>query len=527
MLPLAAVAQSGNVVRGGCLPVNDDDAQENVAAARGRRPYRLTLRNDWDAQRTYRQAVVLVSFSDRDFSFKNPRETYDSIFNYPGYNQRKGPGCIAEYFREQSGGLFNVVFDVYGPYKVSDKAKINANADKSTHEYGTRQLLAATEQWIAEDVTRNHAPYDWNGDNAIDQVIYVYAGYGGNQDSQEAYGHIWPNTSAFSHFSIISTHDGYSVPNYTCSSELSVSGKSWGIGTICHEFSHSLGLPDIYPTNSNAGYSVVDEWDLMDGGNFTNGGWCPPNYSGLEKMLLGWLTPEELVEPQTITGMKPVSEGGSIYMVRHTDNEYLLLENRQWSGWDSRLPGRGLAIFHVDYNAASWTDNTLNGSRSHRRYQLVSADGRDYDAWDTLIGNNNPYVGGHNRYLSQSTYPWYDTADTIVTDGLDYLNTLPVLNRELTDTSNPAAVMFNTNTDGSKLLSKTITNITMSDDGLVSFDFGGTPTAVRSMNTGVSQFPAMVYDLSGHCVGRRLESQRPGLYIVRQPDGTVRKVVKR
>ena len=59
--------------------------------------------------------------------------------------------------------------------------------------------------------------------------------------------------------------------------------------------------------------SVVDEWDLMDGGNYTNRGWCPPNYSPLEKMLMGWLTPEELTENTDINGLKPIAEGGKAF----------------------------------------------------------------------------------------------------------------------------------------------------------------------------------------------------------------------
>ena len=51
----------------------------------------------------------------------------------------------------------------------------------------------------------------------------------------------------------------------------------------------------------------------MDGGNFTNYGWCPPDYSPLEKMLFGWLTPEELTGPTTIKDMKPQIDGGPVY----------------------------------------------------------------------------------------------------------------------------------------------------------------------------------------------------------------------
>ena len=42
-----------------------------------------------------------------------------------------------------------------------------------------------------------------------------------------------------------------------------------GIGLFCHEFSHTLGLPDIYPTNEITEHNQSPEyWDVMDTGNY-------------------------------------------------------------------------------------------------------------------------------------------------------------------------------------------------------------------------------------------------------------------
>ena len=79
---------------------------------------------DFNPQKTYRQPVVLVSFSDADFSMANPAVYYNRIFNEEGYNEGVGKGCVADYFREQSGGRCNLQFDIYGPVKVSGKAAI-------------------------------------------------------------------------------------------------------------------------------------------------------------------------------------------------------------------------------------------------------------------------------------------------------------------------------------------------------------------------------------------------------------------
>ena len=444
------------VVRGSCTP--DLVADGETATARGNRTLRLpSVSTRWDSTRVYRQAVILVSFTDTDFSLENPRETYDSMLNSPGFNNRQGPGCAAEYFREQSGGLFNVVFDVYGPVKVSSKAQPYSKPTSNTRNYGREVFIEATNK-VIDSLQVDFSPYDWSGNGRVNQVVYVYAGITGNQDTQESYGHIWPNTSTFSTI----TTNGKRISNYTASAEQWVGGKSCGIGTILHEFTHSLGLPDIYPTTGNAGYSVVDEWDLMDGGNFTNYGWCPPNYTPMEKMLLGWLEPVDLTEPQTVSGMKPLSDGGEVYRIKHTNNEWLLLENRQQKGWDLGVPGKGLVIYHVDYDNSSWSSNIVNNDKNNRRFDLIHADNMDYDAWDAKCSGVNPYVNKSTRlnskYLSSSPYPW-------TTDSTD------VVNDSLTDKSVPPAIMNKANSKGNTMLSKSITNIVMYSDGTISFDF--------------------------------------------------------
>ena len=358
----------------------------------------------------------------------------------------------------------------------------------------------AVRKMIADNPTWDFKQYDWNGDNWIDQVIYIFAGYGGNQ-GPESYGYVWPNTGSIS--GINSTHDGMTISNYTNSAELWTDNTSCGIGTICHEYSHSLGLPDIYPTFGDTDfYSVCDEWDLMDGGNFTNMGWCPPNYTAQEKMYLGWLTPEELTEPVTITGMKPISEGGETYIIRHTDKEYLLLENRQWTGWDAGVPGRGLVVTHVDFDESIWRNNAVNTAKGHFRCDIVHADNLHYEEWANLIDSQQwpmyaEAVGMHNRHLSTSPYPWSTDSTTVVND-------------ELSDTSRPAAVMFNVDAEGKKLLSKAVTNIRMTDDGLISFDFmGGTQTHIPSIDWQPRGGGSEVYNI----MGQRIATPGKGLFI--------------
>lgn len=474
----------------------------NVTRGAQTRAYLNNPNIDWDPNCIYRQPVVLVTFADRDFKMDDPADYYHRLFNEPGYNEGKGKGCVADYFREQSGGLFNLQFDIYGPVKVNDKARIDKR-DSENRGFGS--IMKAMEE-LRATVDANFSVYDWDGDGTVEQVLFIMAGFTGNQVA----GCVWPNTG----FADLKAPGGIYAEQYSISCELWGDGASCGIGTIIHEFCHCLGLPDLYPTTDKSDFSVVDEWDLMDGGNYTNRGWCPPNFSALEKMLMGWKYPIELTDDTRVTGMKSVSEGGETYIICNSGNEeeFYLLENRQQDGWDYASPGHGLLIFHVDYNQIAWTYNTVNIYPNHRCYDLFHADRRDYISWDpSCTGSDmSKYTMPdrmRNKYLSTSAYPYVEGSLTA---------------NSLTDSSDPAATLFNPNEDGGNFMSKPITNIQEADDGTISFDFKVTPTAFASPFAVDGAEPIAYYDLNG----RRLPSVpfQSGIYIARYSDGTTRKV---
>ena len=443
---------------------------------------------NWDSEKIYRQAVVLISFADMDFTMDDPVAYYNRVLNEQGYNEGFGLGSVADYYRDQSGGLFNLQFDIYGPFKVSENAKSSSNLNYGDNamEEAMKQLKAATDE--------DFSVYDWDGDGKVDQMLFIAAGFTGNQKS----GYIWPNTAYCS----FKAPGNLYIEMASISCEMWKDGSLCGIGTICHEFAHCIGLPDIYPTGGSA-FSVVDEWDLMDGGNYTGKGWCTPNLSATERMLFGWITPTELTEPTTITGMKPVSEGGETFIIRNSGNanEYYILENRRRTKWDYGIPGEGLAIFYVDYDREMWSNNQVNSSDNHYHYDMFHADGKDYRTWDPT--NKGEDMGKYtmdgwmrNCYLSTSVYPYTDLETQVV-------------KASLTNYSDPAAIVYHDNADGVKFMSKPITNIQIADDGTISFDFMKDETAIRSLRS--VEAPDVWYDLQG----RRLEGrpQRHGLYI--------------
>lgn len=495
LLPLCVLAQEEWEVRhGGCLPTGlPQHSYANSSPPLSSR--RLPAINDqWDATRVYKQAVILIEFDeltdetsdDTKFTTENPAEYYDRLFNEPGFSERHSKGCVADYYREQSGGLLNLSFDVYGPITVHQKAQPYDAPDDKTRNYGRESFVEATKKVIDATPDINWKQYDWNGDGYVNQVIYVYACYSGNT-GQTSYGYIWPNTSTFS---AITAPDGTKIRDY------SSSGERWptssvvlcGLGTICHEFTHSLGLPDLYRTDISDNV-ILDMWDLMDGGNFTNYGFCPPNYTPMEKILLGWKEPEELTEPTTVQGL----EYGRVYKISNTENDYYLLENRLQKGWDEGVPGKGLCVYHVIWNAEKWSSNKVNNG-DVQGYTLVHADGLDYYQWKELLGGKIKYAKNgmmNNLALSTTPFPYLPSEVDAVTSF------------ELVE-------------------GKPVTNIQLDSDGKISFDFKGGATGIRSVNTLHS--PYTYYDLQGCGVENPVRGQ---LYIMRRADGSMCKSIYR
>ena len=452
----------------------------------------------FDPQKTYRVPVVLFSFSDNDFSMSDPAAYYNRIFNETGFNSGMGRGCVADYFRDQSGGRLNLVFDIYGPVKIKEKAWIKVDY----HRFGFSEISQAVDS-LSKVSQADFSIYDWDGKGEANIVLFLAAGYTGNQTKKSGY--LYPNTG----YSAKKLPGGIDIYFNSLSCELWKDDELCGIGTIIHEFCHFLGLPDIYPTTAYANYfSVLDQWDLMDGGNYTNYGWCPPNLTAMERMYLGWASPEELTEATTIEGMKSLEEGGKTYIVRSSDNsdEFYLLENRQQVGWDYGCPGNGLLIYHIDFKMKGWRNNEVNTDSTHFGYDLFHADGKAYNMWDPEGKGPDACewaMNGHLRsnFLSTTPYPYTDPVSLAV-------------NNRLTDDSSPAATLYTETTASTpRFMGKAITNIRMADDGTIAFDFmkkdesGIAPTAISD------EANSVWYAIDGRRLSCKPTSK--GLYIIK------------
>lgn len=319
-----------------------------------------------------RSVVILVNYADVAFTVPNPKTAYSRMLNEPGYSENYATGSAYDYFNASSFGQFQPEFDVYGPYTLSQKRSYYGGNDSyGNDQRADEMIIEACELANADGV--DFSQYDANEDGQIDNVFVYYAGTnpaeGGPDDA------IWPHRSII--YYTRNYFNGKRLYDYACTSEMSgrgASARQCGIGTFCHEFSHVLGLADLYHTKNSSAYTI-GEWDLMCSGSYNNNGRTPPVYSAFERFYTGWLTPEQLTMPSNYM-LEPVNESKKVYLIANathnlssanpTPNEYWLVENRQRIGWESVsgcLPGVGLLIWHITWNSGTWYNNTINNSK--------------------------------------------------------------------------------------------------------------------------------------------------------------------
>lgn len=325
--------------------------------------------------------VVLVDFPDKAFSMENPNGYFDRMLNSPDFTDNGATGSVRSYFTSNSCGLFNPVFDVVGPITLPHDVKYygaNVFVEKDGAVYISD---AHPEQLVIHACTILDADgfdfsvYDYNGDDEIDNIYLFYAGYG-EADGGDA-NTVWPHALNILDVETDQPYifDGLYLNHYACSNELRFPGKTPdGIGTFVHEFSHVMGLPDLYSTLSTVSGTPGD-WDVMDVGCYLNSSRTPPNYSSFELMALGWLDPEELTVDADYSLSPLHGDDGKAYIVHAASpDEFYLFECRQQVGADSFLPGHGMLVWHIVYDEERWTSNTVNSFSDYKSVKLVEAD---------------------------------------------------------------------------------------------------------------------------------------------------------
>ena len=342
----------------------------------------------------FKGLVVLVQFNDKEFSRPDIKDIVTDMVNkkdYTGFDGMEMTGSVRDYFSDNSDGKFQPQFDVVGPYTL-DFSQYDCNIDGDSL---LKVLVAAVD---SADVDVDFKNYDGDGDKIVDLVYFLIAGNGANYDGNDE--NLW-----WPHRSIVWSgddrnpyiyKDGVLVWDYASSTELCgylqkpATVHLDGIGTICHEFSHVLGLPDFYDTNyEEDGKSItLGDWSLMDGGCYLNESVTPAGYTLYERYSVGFTDEPEKIEGEGAYTLNPLHSSYTGWRIdSQVSNEFFLLENRQNGDfkWDAYLPGHGMLVYRVDLsNRKVWNNNTVNAKLDRNYFEMVRAGGpekanRGYD----------------------------------------------------------------------------------------------------------------------------------------------------
>ena len=481
--------------------------------------------------------VILVQFQDVKFKSSDPVATFNnylnadfgtavpsqdaSVFNQEDVNY----GSVKEYFKECSMGQFTPQFDIVGPVTVSQKSAYYGADDKNVQN-GTdknfKQMICEACNKVADKI--DFSKYDSDGDKFVDLVYIIYAGYSqsisGNSDD-----YLWPKSGTDNFYKYDENgkeisplkyliFNGCRVCRFGLNNELNGSPDSKtpsinGIGLFCHEFSHTMGLPDHYDTEyKDADNQSPEFWDLMDAGEYTYDGYCPTPYTPWQKMLMGWATPITLDGTQAGQyTLEPYDLASKAYKIEadvNKDNfrinenysstelsdkkkkelkerakgEFLLLQNIRNEGWYKHLLGYGLL-------------DTPNNTIGIPRVTIVPADGLIIN--QANVGNKKYTIDEYWENCANDPFPAYG----IGKDGSD-INSL-------------TEVKFNWST----MTTRPLYNIAKDEaTGIVSFDylkdFKATGIENTLLDKDATSTPTEYFDLEGRKIATPLKGH---LYI--------------
>lgn len=363
--------------------------------------------------------VILVEYSDVKFGSSNSsdfkysdyggaHQYFSDMLNKSGFSGSGATGSARDWFLQNSldangKSQFEPEFDVYGPVTLPNLMAYYGGNDSSGNDRNPQKMAIHACQILDDEV--DFSQYDRDHDGYVDNIYIIYAGFGEASGGikNTVWPHSWDINSAGE--GVIYKFDGVIINHYACSNESDYSYKRPdGIGTFVHEFSHVMGLPDLYATNYSYNAYTPNQYSVLDYGPYNNDGRTPPNYSSYERYALGWMEPKTFNETKQYT-LKNLADTNDGYIVKtEKDSEWFLVENRQQTGWDTYLPGHGMLIWHIDYVKGKFDGNTVNNTASHQYVDLIEANGKK----TSTQAAGHPFPGTAN-VTSYTFTSWSDT----------------------------------------------------------------------------------------------------------------------
>jgi len=315
-------------------------------------------RRDWwqDAPRSNRtptsgqinNIVVYIRFSDQT-EFTSTLSFYDSMFN----SSIPNTNSMYNYFMEDSYGNLSVTTSFYPyttenlvisyqdsnprgyftPYSATNTIGYSGDTERRLREHTLLQNAIA---YIAPMVPADLV-IDADNDGKVDNVCFVVKGSSGAWADL-----LWPHMWVLYSFEVMLHGSRVYTYNFNLENSMATSG----VGVLCHEMSHSLGLPDLYHYTSN-GISPVGRWDLMESNR------NPPQHhtAYMKYRYTDWLPPvRTITQSGTYWVNKMLNQNDNCYKILSNNPQYYyFVEFRKTEGFfEPSLPGSGLLVYRID-----------------------------------------------------------------------------------------------------------------------------------------------------------------------------------
>ncbi len=452
------------------LTRNELGLRQDAAAAR--RAAANEVRREYAAQKAAAHfgspkiPVILIGFSDKAFSKTNAQ--FDAMLNLSGYSDNNAIGSVWDYYNENSFGKFTPQFVVLGPVNLDNAVSYYGGDDSQGEDKLPEMALVHAAQKL--DSTVDFSQFDNDGDGTVDFVLFYFAGYdeaqSGNTD--QIWSHAWYLSSS-SNARNSRTFDGVKLDRYFCTAELKgYSGSTMcSIGTTCHEFAHTLGLPDFYDADYSTNGSAANmyDFDLMANGAYNGNSTTPPYFNAEEVCEIGWLSDiPELTATGSITLPAVNYPGATEYSAYKTKtsvaNEYFVYETRRGTRWDAQIPS-GLLVYHVDKStnkvsgsltaASTWNYNSVNNYSAHPCCYVVPA----ARPTQTTLYNGSSFLFGGTNYKTYTPTAWDGNTTGFTLTNITYSDGVVTFNVTNSNTLGISGSVLNS--DGEPLAGATIT----------------------------------------------------------------------
>lgn len=400
--------------------------------------------------------VILVEFPDLKFKFS--KNDVEMMLNQEGYSANGARGSAADYFRENSNGKLNYTFDVYGPVEVSQGFAYYGQNGSGGGDLRAAECFAEAANIASDNGLVDFSQYDQDGDGEVDMVFFFFAGPSESRGAPA--NHIWPHKWNFTEYNAGGYNlnlNGKRLNIYASTSELRgntvQSNEMDGIGLFCHEFSHVLGLADIYDTNSSTDGTGVgmQSYCLMDAGSYNLNATAPPYYMAFERLMIGWIDREDIKvddkDAYRYVSIDNVRNDGALLIPTKISGYYYIVESRTRSGWDIGIPTSGVLVYQIDQSGKTIPGTSLTAKQMWSRNMPNGV--AKYQCAEILKANNKPLTGAAS-YTQQRgwVYPSKE-------------------NNSITPDTKPSSVSRWNNNDFFYL-----TEITYNSDGTASFILG-------------------------------------------------------